>query len=82
MPEFIVEHPTRGCYTGFDWDWRQGKQIKVHHFRWSIPRNDPQVKRFRSIKDAEEITSTQKGSYVLEVMKETPFYVRRASDAG
>ena len=78
MPEYIIEHLSRGCYVGYDWDRRQGKQIKIYRFRWSIPRNDPQVKRFYNLKDTEEITSSVKGSYVMEVIKERPFYVRKS----
>lgn len=41
MTRFVIEHASRGAYVGMEHpdgssDWRP-------HFRWSIPRTDPQV---------------------------------------
>ena len=74
---FIVEHPTRGCYVGYDWDYRQGKQIKIYRCRWSILRTDPQVTVFYNQQEAEDVAKEIRGSHVMRV-KTNPLSIERA----
>lgn len=77
MPDakrYIIEHPTRGVYLGFDHSRHTGKwQPK---FSWSMPRSDPRVLRYLTIERArQELGKIEeagvKGCYTAELPSAT-----------
>lgn len=64
MMYYIVEHQSRGCVIGKEWD---GTKFK-YRCSWTILRSDPKVIRYYNLKDARHTRDNIKGSYILQIL--------------